>query len=286
MKGLGLLIGFMLLLVASTGCGKKTTDSSDESVTLTPGISEEVDETTAENGKFRVSVDKATFQSDEIIVITVENTSGSTLNHLGFSFQGAPNTINMSRLNCFDIIEPNGKCRFAGVYSEVKEGNQEIQIAYDNFGEITQEVIYFSVLGEILPDTHHFLYDKIHTKEDCNREQQFQKKGTLKTVGQNDYCSFRSENYYETERVPVENNPLAVFNTGINVDQYYCPADWKLASMTFKKSTVEEKKNILGHTRDVTIPAGESREVCVKWGILKCKEKKTFFSRLTEVNCY
>jgi hypothetical protein len=286
MKGFGLLIGFMLLLIASTGCGKKTTDSSDKSVTLTPGISEEVDETVAENAKFRVSVEKALFDSSEIIIVTVENTSGSTLNHLGFTFEGAPSSINMSRLNCFDIIEPSGTCRFAGVYSEVQEGAQEIKISYDNFGDITEEVIYFSVQGEILADTHHFLYEKIHTKEDCKRQKKFQKYGEVKTIGANDYCVFRGENYYETETTPIEENPLEVFNSGVDVDEYYCPTDWKLGSMTFEQSVVKEKKNVLGQTRDVTIPAGESREVCVKWGIFKCKEKKVFYSRLTKVNCY
>jgi hypothetical protein len=287
MKGFGLIIISSLLLIALTGCGKETTDnSSEESVVLTPGLKTDEDNTTAQNNKFKVSVQKSIFQADEIIVITVENIGGSTLNHLGFTFEGAPSVLSISRINCFDIIEPAGKCRFAGVYSEVQQGYQEIKILYDNFGAITEEVIYFQVQGEILPDTHHFLFEKRHTKADCNRAKQFQRSGFVTSIGTYDYCTFRGVNYYESESSPVEDNPLAIFKSGIEVDKFYCPADWKLASMTFDKSIVQEKKNILGQTREVTIPAGESREVCVKWGIFSCKEKKVFYSRLTKVNCY
>lgn len=287
MKNLMCLLSLFLLLSALTGCGKPTTDkSSSDSVTLTPGLKEDIEETVAKNKRFKVSVEKASFNSDEVIVVTVENTGDTTLNHLGFSFQGAPSAISMSRLNCFDIIEPTGKCRFAGVYSAVEEGSQEIKISYDNFGTITEEVLSFNVVGEILPGTHHFLYANIHTKDDCNRESQYQKDGLLRSIGGNDYCAFRGLNYYELETTAIENNPLEVFNNGIDVDEFYCPAGWKLASMKFEQSIVKEKKNVLGQTRDVTIPAGESREVCTKWGILKCKEKKVFYSRLMEVNCY
>ncbi len=284
MKKLGLLLCTCFLF----SCGKKVTDDHDDKVvSVSPGLTAEEDTTVAQNEKFTLSVSKMDFKHDEVIMITIENTGESPLNHLAFSFEGAPSSINVTRINCFDILDTGESCNFAAVYNEVTPGEQTITASYSNYGAQMELSIVINMLDEGIADHLKFLYENFHTQQDCRFTRIKQKDGEVTSIEGEDFCSFRSINYAASERSEIEENPLEVFNTNQEIaDEYYCPQDWSLGSFSFAKSIVKEKKNVFGSTRDVEIPPGESREVCVKYGVFSCSKKKVFYSRLTKVHCY
>jgi len=282
-------VGILITLLALSSCGKEVKDSKDNKVvSITPGLTEEIiDDTIDANDKFTASVSKTNFDSNEVIIIKIENTGEQALNHLGFEFFGAPSMVNVTRINCFETLEVGASCSFAAVYTVVQEGDQSIKVTYDNYGFESSSTIHYVVNDTIEAGVLILLKDGIHSKEDCEKEIFRQKSGVVETHAGEKLCSFRGENYYETETTPISENPLEVFNSGTqNVDDYYCPESWKLGSFEFSPSIVKEKKNFFGGERDVVIPAGESREVCVKHGLFSCSEKKVFYSRLSKVKCY
>ncbi len=285
MKSIGILITFLTFF----SCGKKVDDSKDNKiVTLTPGITEDtIDETVGVNDKFTASVSKTHFDSSEIIVIKIENTGTKALNHLGFEFFGAPSLVNVTRLNCFDTLEVGATCSFAAVYTVVEAGDQSIDVSYDVYGIKSSVTLHYIINDTIEAGDVVLLHNGIHSQDDCEKEVFRQKSGVVKAIGNQKFCSFRGENYYDSETTPISINPLEVFNSGTqNIDDYYCPESWTLGSFEFSKSVVTEKKNFFGGERQVTIPAGESREICVKHGLFSCSEKKVFYSRLSKVMCY
>ena len=78
----------------------------------------------------------------------------------------------------------------------------------------------------------------------------------------------------------------AMIDPDVDANEFYCPVGWTVSSFEFAESIVVEHTNFWGGRKDVTIPAGEHREICVARNLLGCKERKTFYSRLIKVNCY
>lgn len=284
MKGFFILIA-LLILVA---CGKKTTNDEETTVRTTPGINiSEPDEYIISNHQFSLTTDKSVYNLNDVIVITVENIGGSALNHLAFTFSASPSEVQVTRLNCFDILTRGEKCSFAAVFLNPQSGPHVLSVHYEEYDEVTSLELEIDLEGIDTNPTHEFLYKGFHTMNDCKSAPKLNKAGEISQIGNEYFCDFRGPNYYADSTTKIVENPLSVFNTNSEEpNNYYCAKGFQVNSFKFESSTVEEHTNYFGGRKDVVIPAGESREICTKRSLFSCKEKTVYYSRLTKVQCY
>ena len=278
----------IVILLSFIACGKKTTNDGDSVVTTTPGINtSEPEEISQQNSQFTAELEKTNFNKDEVIVLKVINTGKSALNHHAFSFAGNPNAIQVNPLNCFDILTSEKSCHFAIVIPNGDNGEQEINIHYTEYDITSSLRLKINLNGYTDEDPIEFLYGDTHTLKDCKAAEKLNKKGEVVLASGKYVCSFRGTNYYADSKTQIVENPLEIITTGqVNASEHFCPDNWLIKNYKFESSTVVEKKNFFGGTRDIIIPPGESREVCIKHGLFKCSEKKVFYSRLVKVECY
>lgn len=278
----------IITLLSFIACGKKTKNDSSEIVTTTPGINtNEPNEAEWQNSQFTAQLSKTNFNKDEVIVLKIINSGKGALNHHAFRFAGNPNEIQVNSLNCFDILTSEESCHFSVVIPNGDNGEQEINIHYTEYEMTNSLKLKVNLSGYTDEEPVEFLYGNTHTLKDCTSAEILNKKGEVVLSGGKHVCSFRGTNYYAESTTEILENPLEIISSGsVNASEHFCPENWLIKNFKFASSTVIEKKNFFGGTREVTIPPGESREVCVKHGLFKCSEKKVFYSRLVKVECY
>lgn len=276
-------------MVAS--CGKKSENDDPTSVSTTPPVTvEDEPAPIVSNDNFMVSAD-----SDEVIegnplILTIKNIGKSNLDYSLFKFEAAPSEALVSNLNCFSNMKPEDECVYSVMFENPRTKHHKIYITYDERNtNIKVEMNIKVIISEEEPEIH-FLYRKDHTFADCEKVFKWNATGKVKSINHEDYCGVRGEHWNAPREIEIASDPLKNFNDPkVDASDFYCKANWTIHSFQFEEAEVEEVKNIFGGKRKVVIPPGESREVCVKRGILdifKCKHKKVFYSRLVSVNCY
>jgi len=278
------------LLCCSCGKEAENSEPTSSTTTTTPELrAEDGLDTEVSNNQFTLSIVKSEFEQNEVILLKVENTGMQRLNHQGFSFSSSPSDLTATKLNCFEYIDADEICTFSIVFKNPIAGNHKLIVRYNDNGFIEEVEMNLRLLeDDSQSDPIQFLFQDHHSKVDCNETSQYSSYGQVVRLGANDFCQFRSKHHNTAEDTPIEINPLSVFiNHNQDPNAYYCPTGWTLDGFKFTPSVVVEKTNFFGGKRDVVIPAGESREVCLKRKFFGgCKESKVFYSRLTNVTCY
>lgn len=274
----------LILALSLISCGKKSSSDDENTVSTIPAISvDEETENVEENNHFSATANKSTYDLDELILVEVKNLSTNTMNHFGFNFAADTEELLVSRINCYEALNYNDSCSFVLKFKRPKAGYHKIRVSYEGM----QLQLTVRLNDGDPPPVVEFLYQDHHTYSDCYNSFKYQKNGFVKQTNGNTFCNFRGPHWDTVEKAEITSDPLdAMKNPGINADEYYCPAGWTINSFEFSETIVVEHTNFWGGRKDVTIPPGESREICVKRNLFGCKERKKFYSRLSKVNCY
>lgn len=272
-------------------CGKKPEDDEGNTVTTTPPATvEDKPGQEIQSESFSVSVSKDEIQASEALIITVKNIGKINLVHSLFSFATEPSASVVSNLNCYSEMQPDDECVFSVMFNNPKIKHHKVTVIYDESNTNVRVQLNIKVLVDEEQPEIHFLYRKNHTFADCEKLYKWGGYGVVKSIHFDDFCSLRAEHWNSPKRVQIEKDPLKNYSDPIlDANEHYCAKDWTIDSFQFEAAEVEHVKNIFGSKEWVTIPPGESREICVKRGLLdvfKCKHKKVFYSRLVSVNCY
>lgn len=274
-----------MIILTLFSCGKRS-DDSDNSVTTTPAISVDdgdLEENSQQNSHFSVTANQSVFNVNDLIILEVQNLGTNILDHFKFNFSADTEELLLSRINCFEDLGYNDKCSFVVRFKNPKAGYHRIKVNYEGM----QLTLTIELKGEEVPNPIEFLFKDHHTFADCYKAFKHGKNGFVKYANGEDYCSFRAQHWDTDMKVELEENPLhAMVDANIDADSFYCPAGWTVSSFEFSEAVVVEHTNFWGGRKDVTIPAGEHKEVCVKRNLFGCKERKVFYSRLMKVNCY
>lgn len=278
---------FVLLLILGlslVSCGKKSDSDEGNTVSTLPAISvDEEQENVETNNDFSATANKTEYELDEIIMVQVKNLSSNTMNHFGFNFSADTEELLVSRINCFEALSYNDQCSFVIRFKNPKPGFHKIKVHYE---AIHLQLTVLLKDGEV-PTPIDFLYLNHHTYNDCYNAFKKGKNGFVKQSGGRAFCNFRAQHWDSPEKVQIETDPLnAMIDPSIDANDHYCPSGWTVNSFEFSAAIVEEHTNFWGGRKDVTIPPGESKEVCVRRNLFGCRERRKFYSRLSKVNCY
>lgn len=277
-----LIILMMVILFFS--CGKKSSSDESQTVTTTPAIEVEQDQENEDsNNHFSATANKSQYELDELILVEVKNLGTSTMSHFGFNFTADTEELLVSRISCFEALNYNDKCSFIVRFKNPNPGYHKLKVTYEGM----QLQLTIRLKDGTPPPPIEFLHQNFHTFADCYQAFKYQKNGFVKTTAGNSFCSFRGPHWDTAEKVEITSDPLyAMIDANIDADAVYCPQDWTINSFEFAETVVVEHTNFWGGRKDVVIPPGESKEICVKRNLFGCKERKVFYSRLAKVNCY
>lgn len=274
----------LLALLSLFSCGKKSSSDDGQTVTTTPAIEAEVDQENEDaNNHFSASSNKTQYELDELILVEVKNLGTNTMSHFGFNFTADTEELLVSRISCFEALNYNDKCSFVIRFKNPSAGFHKLKVTYEGM----QLQLTVRLKDGNPPPQINFLHDNHHTYSDCYQSFKYQKNGFVKTITGKSFCNFRGPHWDTEEKVEITSDPLyAMKDPNIDADAVYCPENWTINSFEFAETVVEEHTNFWGGRKDVTIPPGESKEICKKRNLFGCKEKKVFYSRLAKVNCY
>ena len=281
-----LLITLLLSLLSS--CGKKSESDDPNEITTTPPISaEEEPENIISSESFSAKTEKSTFDEGEAIILTLKNIGEVELDHNQFSFGAAPTGIVVTNLNCFTYVKPGSECLYSVLLQNPETKHHKIFVTYDKDGANVRLQLNIKIItNEENPDIH-FLYRKNHTTADCENLEKYNSQGIVHSIQLDDFCKVRGKHWNLPVKSEIVIDPMKEFNDHIvDSNGFYCGDGWTIHSFQFEQTQVTEIKNFLGGKRTVTIPPGESREVCTRRNIFGCRERKVFYSRLVSVNCY
>lgn len=279
------IVLFMLVFIS---CGKKSDSDDPKEITTTPPITAEEDvENVISADQFSAQTAKSEFKEGEAIIVTLKNIGDTSLEHGKFEFGGAPSGVVATNLSCFGEMRPKSECLYSVLFQNPDTKHHKIFVTYDKSGvNVRLQLNVQIVIDEELPDVH-FLYRKIHTTAECENLLKHGGNGSVKSIRLDDFCMVRAKHWNTPEKTDITVDPMKEFNDPvIDSNEFYCGEDWTIHSFQFEAAKVTEIKNFLGGKRTVTIPPGESREVCTRRNIFGCREKKVFYSRLKAVHCY
>lgn len=272
------------MLTVFLSCGKKSSSDSDNTVSTTPAVTADPNqENVSSNSNFSASADKSDYDLDELIMVEIQNLSTNTIYHADLSFSAETDELLISKINCFEDLNYHDKCSFVLRFKNPRSGYHKIKVSYQG----SQLQLTIRLKDGTPPSTVDFLYQNYHTYSDCYKAFKYEKNGFIKDNAGESFCSFRGPQWDSDEKIELLEDPLDILKEpGSNADEYYCPKNWTVNSFEFAQAIVVEHTNFWGGRKDVVIPAGQSKEICVKRNLFGCKERKTFFSRLVKVNCY
>lgn len=272
------------ILLSLFSCGKKSSSDNSQTVTTTPAISvDQNQENINSNNHFSVTSNKSQYEMDELILIEVKNLGTNTMSHLGFHFSADTEELLVSRMSCFEDLNYNDMCSFVIRLKNPQAGYHKLKVTYEGM----QLQLTIRLKDGTPPPQIEFLHNNDHTYADCYQSFKYQKNGFVKTIVGNNFCNFRGPHWDTVEKVEIASDPLyAMKDPNIDADVVYCPENWTVNSFEFEQTIVVEHTNFWGGRKDVVIPPGESKEICIKRNLFGCKEKKVFYSRLAKVNCY
>lgn len=279
------ILTIIIMITLCISCGKRS-EEEDNTVSTIPAIIGEDDtnnDNTHQNSHFSVTANQSVFNMNDLIMLEVQNLSTDVLDHFKFNFSADTEELLLSRINCFKDLAYLDRCSFIVRFKNPKAGYHRIKVGYEGL-QISMTV---QLQGDDTPNPIEFLYKDHHTFNDCYKAFKYNKNGFVKYSGGENYCSFRGQHWDTDMKVELEENPLqAMVDSNIDADSYYCPAGWTVSSFEFAETVVVEHTNFFGGRKDVTIPAGGHKEICIKRNLFGCKERKVFYSRLVKVNCY
>jgi hypothetical protein len=233
---------------------------------------------------YQIQSDKSHYEKDETIILTLKNLGVTSLLYSSFDLS-VEGEVQIMQTNCERFLRPNKPCSLEIRIFGFIPGLQKLLVKYTSQYTVETEVSFF--LEEGTPaDTQ--LLGGLHTVEDCQRTSELDAFGFFKESEGSLFCSFRSVHFNFEEEVEIVENPIDSILSETERNERYCPAGWTIKLFEMQHAVVKEVKNRFGIKRKVTIPAGESKELCTKRNFLsgRCTEYKTFYSRLKRVLCH